>query len=332
VCSFLAESVPNGTLFFITRKERKLKSVKVEEYALMHIGEESVDAVLAFIRQHQICQKCRNSVNVYGHDLVGRYCLACVLEEQPTLTYLGYDHTDTDNRAVYRFRSESGSIYTSTAGLTDKPSEDVALALREAGFTLPTTYTPFKSTTEEVLRDHYWSYYGKITNSVLVLVYHDKYTHGGVYAVFLAYKQAETVEFSKRTTLYKNLMEKATRAAEATKRNGVYNINGQRNVVRLLDDVLYAIVSTLESAAYDAQLSLFAPPLDEQTDQEQEETLQETPETAQESFLDIPVEETATEEQTEQPEVQQPEQSEATPTEEPVSLDTQRKKRTRKEE
>lgn len=240
----------------------------------MHIGEESVDTVLEIIKQHQICQKCRTSVHQAGHDLVGRYCLQCVLDEQPTLTYMGYDHTDTDNRPVYRFRSEDGSIYTSTAGLTEKPSEDVALALREAGFTLPTTFTPFKATHEEALSDHYWKYYGKITNSVLVLEYHDKYTRGGVYAVFLAYKQGETVEFSKRTTLYKNLMDKATKAAERTKRHGVYNITGQRNVVRLTDEVLYAVVSMLESAIYDAQAMLFAPP-----EQEEEETPgQEVPE------------------------------------------------------
>jgi hypothetical protein len=93
-------------------------------------------------------------------------------------------------------------------------------------------------------------------------------------------------------------MDKATKAAERTKRNGVYNITGQRNTDRLTDEVLYAVVSMLESAIYDAQAMLFAPP-----EQEEEETHQESPITEPASFLDIPVEETATEEQ---PEAQQP--------------------------
>ena len=322
--------------FFLSRKDTALKSVKVESFALMHIAEQSVDSVLAFIRQHQICQKCRSSVNETGHDLVGRYCLQCVLEAHPELSYLGYDHTDTDNRPVYRFRSDNGSIFTSTQGLTEAPSEDVALALRETGFTLPETFKPFKATQEEKLFDHYWKYYGNITNSVLVLEYHDKYSHGGVYAVFLVYKDGETVEFSKRTTLYKNLMDKATKAAERTKRHGEYHINGTNNIVRLTDETLYPIVSALESAVYDVQLQMVAPPLieidpffdtnelpiREQPDdqpflsaqfQEQEPT-EEQP-TLTEGAGDIDVDINA-------------EQS----TEEPVSLDTQRRKRTRKNE
>lgn len=227
-----------------------------------YVSDEGLERIKTVIAENQICPKCKNRIDDL-RLLVGKRCIECVVMETG-LTLIGLKEVNKDGYRVYEFTDDKGISFTSTENRSDTPQEDTALSIEKAGFTVPASYKPFKATEQVDLDRSYWKIYGKLTNSVVILHYRDYY--GKVTADFVAYKHGNTIEFNRRTTEHKTMLEKARSLAMRTKRDRNYYIDGEATEV-LYDNHLLTIISQLESVMYDAQLELFGP-----TDQAQEET------------------------------------------------------------
>jgi hypothetical protein len=245
------------------------------------------DLIKQIIREHQMCPGCHNHIDDAEHLLVCKRCLACVLADNPSLTFIGFDRENEDGNRIYLFRNERGITLTSTQNHGDNPQEDVAYSIEQAGFVIPSKYKPFKSDEEIFLSRDSWRVYGKLDQSVVVLHYKENTNRGRLEVDFLAYKSSNTIPFNRRTTEHQNILDKARMLAE-------------RKKIHTSDASLFTIIAQLESVNYDAQLAFL----------EQEEPVQEEPE----PNLFTQQEETA--EQTTEPEEQ-----------EPVQLETRRRGR-----
>lgn len=219
------------------------------------VTQEGYQKIREIIEQYQICTGCGNVRDNGEHLFVGKKCLSCVLNAHPSLTFVGFVRFNNDGYAVYAFTNAEGITLLSVENDSSSPQEDIAGSIEDRGFTIPTTYKPFKSTEEVPLYRSSWSFYGSLEQSVIVLHYKDSYhAKKGLYIDFIAYKGGETIELNRRTTAHKNLLEKARNLAERTKKNGLYHLNGE--TYRELDDThLYPIISRLESADYNEQLA-----------------------------------------------------------------------------
>jgi hypothetical protein len=214
---------------------------------------EGFDLIKQIIAQYQICPRCYKQTDQETHLLVSRFCLECIITTCPSLTFVGVQGEDYEGRKIYSFTNQDGMIFTSKENSSDKPTQDVAYSITQAGFSVPTKYKPFKSTEEVALDSDSWEIYGKVSQSVVVL----HYAKGRIEADFLAYKKGQTIEFNKRTTEHKNMLEKARVLLERTKKNGYYQANGYSSM-DLHDSYLFFVIAQLESAVYDAQLAFLA--------------------------------------------------------------------------
>ncbi len=218
---------------------------------------EGFDLIKQLIAQHQVCPRCYSQIDQEGHLLVSRYCLSCIIMANPELTFEGLHAVDDEGRKIYSFTNPEGMTFTSRQNVNDKPTQDVAYSIEQAGFTVPTKYIQFKSNEAFDLERDGWTVYGKLSQSVVVLHYFGQFLKGRIEADFLAYKHGNTIEFNKRTTEHKNMLEKARVLAERTKKNGSYWLNGKQ--LSYLDESDYFfVVAQLESAVYDAQLAFLA--------------------------------------------------------------------------
>jgi hypothetical protein len=233
-----------------------------------HVTEQGIAIIKDVIAHHQICPKCNERIDSSDHLLVGKKCLACVLKDNEGLTLVGYQRDDDEGRAIYTFINTAGITFTSTANSSEKPYEDVALSIEEAGFTIPTTYKQFKSDEVIELDRRHWSVFGKLPQSVVLIQYKDTYRgRNGVEAMFIAYKGGQTVEMNKRSTEHKNLLEKARMLAERTKRGNAYHLpHISYSIAQLNEEHLYPIIATLESAVWDAQLAFIETTEPEETE------------------------------------------------------------------
>lgn len=161
------------------------------------VTQEGYDLIKQIIANHQVCPLCNNRIDEAEHLLVAKKCLACILHTSPSLTFVGVQRVDSDGDKIYAFVNEEGITFTSEENSSDRPEEDVAFSIEQAGFTIPTTYKPFKSTDELRLGRSNWKTYGKLSQSVVVLHYFDYYSKGRLEVDFIAYKDGQTVEFKQ---------------------------------------------------------------------------------------------------------------------------------------
>ena len=221
------------------------------------VTEEGYNLIREVISRHQICPTCHSLIDQEEHLLVAKKCLACVLREHPSITFAGLQRVDSDGDKIYAFVNQEGIVLTSEENSSEKPEEDVAFSIEQAGFTIPTTYKPFKSTENLRLGRASWKVYGKLSASVVVLHYYDYYSKGRIEIDYLAYKGGQTIEFNKRTTEHKNMLEKARNLAERTKKGSYYHLNGQQ-LTQIEDADLFQIIAMLESAVNNEQLAFLA--------------------------------------------------------------------------
>jgi hypothetical protein len=275
------------------------------------VTEEGYEQIKALNRVTQVGPTCRERIDEEEHLLVGKNCKACVLSSNPSLTFVGLHHTDNDGDKHYSFLNAQGITLTSEENSSEKPEQDIALSIEQAGFSVPVSYKPLKSTEEVQLFRSGWQFAGKLDQSVVILRHVDYYSKRNE-VDFIAYKFGDTMEFNKRTTAHKNILETALNLATRAKKR--------------TDEVsLFEIMAMIESSNYEAQLVFLA-----MQEPEQPELLPETTQEQPEEIL--PVEEIVTDfpsnhEITSLQELEITQESTPEASDEPVQLTSRRKRK-----
>jgi hypothetical protein len=223
------------------------------------VSEEGFETILELVKQFQVCGTCKTQIDKEQHLLVGKnLCLACLLNHQPKLTFLGPVAVDsTDGDITYGYTDEEGIVYSSKANHSTSAEKDLFASITKAGFTVPEFYVPFKGDKNNpiALGRSNWTVYGKLSDSVIILDYSD--TSPTVKATFLSYREGQVIELNKRNLAFKQMFERAKTAIESTKHRKFgsdyyYDADGHE-MSRITDTDLYPIIARFESAVWDVQ-------------------------------------------------------------------------------
>jgi len=158
-----------------------------------------------------------------------------------------------EGEPTYWFVDENGYVFLAVAGLSTEAERSIYHTLQHWDFPVPTDYVGPKGETK--LWQSYWNIYGQVNQASVVVIEYSQNYGDRLRVAFLSHKNSVCKELTKKDPEGKRLLKQAREMVEATKdAEGYYHVNGSE-VSQLLDTHTYGIISALESAVYNVQLS-----------------------------------------------------------------------------
>ncbi len=219
------------------------------------ISDDGYEQVLALIQASLVCGKCQLPYTEDNPCVGSNLCLSCLLVKQSQLTFMGRGMAPDgrEGEPTYWFVDENGYVFLAVAGLSTEAERSIYHTLQHWDFPVPTDYVGPKGETK--LWQSYWNIYGQVNQASVVVIEYSQNYGDRLRVAFLSHKNSVCKELTKKDPEGKRLLKQAREMVEATKdAEGYYHVNGSE-VSQLLDTHTYGIISALESAVYNVQLS-----------------------------------------------------------------------------
>jgi hypothetical protein len=224
-----------------------MKTIRLD-FREFTISDEAYDRIAAIVEEGRVCSNCEQAFAENNPCVSYNLCLACLLKQQPHLSFAGEVQLNGAGSVTYKFMEESGAILLSDPS-SHSPQRSAYHTLLHWGFKVPERIV---QNGEEVrLSPYHWTIYGKLDSSVLVII-NTQESRSNKMVVFLTYKNAGYRLVDHKKGEFKALYAQVKTSLEQTKGpDGYYHVNGHE-IYRITDTHVYAAIASKMSAAYDA--------------------------------------------------------------------------------